>query len=400
MLNSRIIVLLCLTSSLGRFVLDSYLPSLPAIGQDFNLTAASTELTLTLYLLGFSLSQLIYGPLSDTFGRRIIMIGGLFIFIIGSLICAFAQSPNMLLIARLITGAGAGSCGVLNRAIASDCFQGPELSKAWSHTTTTLVVTLCVAPILGGYVQEWYGWRANFELAAFYVGLVMMAIIKYLPETNEQKINQTSSSLQLKKILKNYLDILSTRSFITGTACYTLTFSGLIAYFQVSPNLFINVFGLTPSQYGWCSLVIAINYLIGGVLVRHFVHRVGSKNLLLIGTLFLISGGISMLVAYMLNFAGIIAILFPAAVYVLGARIIIPNAIAESMGEVRHLSGSSSALIGCLQMLGSSLISLWISKFSHTSSLILALFLTILGCIALAVTCLIKKSHLASVDQK
>ncbi|MHB1947560.1 MAG: multidrug effflux MFS transporter [Gammaproteobacteria bacterium] len=384
----RIIVILCLISSLARFVLDSYLPSLPAISHDFGISSTSTQFTLTLYLVGFSFSQLIYGPLSDRYGRRSIILIGLGIFIIGNLGCAIASTPGLLIFARLISGVGAGACGVLNRAIASDCFKGSEFSKAWSYTTTTLVITLCAAPILGGYVQELWGWRANFILATIVVVIVFSIILKYLPETNPQKINSTieRSSVSFNKIIRDYYSIFTAPSFLNGTLCYTLAFSGLIAYFQISPLLFINHFGLSPSQYGWCSLIIAGNYLVGGFIVNKFACRMGTQSLLIIGAFLLITGGVLMWLANIYSYDSVTAVIVPAAIYVIGARIVIPNAIAGSMENVRHLNGSSSALIGFIQMLGSSLISFWIANFNNSSSLPLAIFLTALGCMSFIIS--------------
>ncbi len=384
----KIIVLLCLISSIGRFVLDSYLPSLPAIGGDFGISSESVQMTLTTYLLGFSISQLIYGPLSDHYGRRNVILVGLSIFVLGNLICAIAVSSSLLLVARFIAGTGAGACGVLNRAIASDCFKGAEFSKAWSYTTSALVITLCIAPVIGGYIQEQSGWRANFILSTAYVAIVLCLILKFLPETNKQKVNLNlmHPSIKLSKILLDYYQILTTRSFITGTLCYTLAFSGLIAYFQVSPSLFIDGLGLSPSQYGWCSVIIASNYLIGGMLVHKLALRMSTYRLLIIGTMLLIFGGLLMLITYFFDYAGLTAILLPTSVYVIGARIVIPNAIAHSLEELRHISGSCSAMIGCIQMLGSAFISFLIANFDTMSPLTLAIFFTILGCATLSIS--------------
>ncbi len=396
----KIIAILCLISSLARFVLDSYLPSLPGISQAFGISDATTQWTLTLYLLGFSFSQLIYGPLSDHYGRKPVILTGLGIFFVGNLACSFANSSLLLLFARFVAGVGAGSCGVLNRAIASDCFKGAEFSKIWSHTTTTLVITLCVAPVLGGYIQQFLGWRANFMLSTLFVGLVLALIIKFLPETNhkmtQRVIDQTA--LNVNEVLNNYKIIFTTPSFLTSAFCYMLAFSGLIAYFQVSPLLFMDGLQLSPSQYGWSSLVIAGNYLIGGFIVNKFACRVGTQWLLVCGSLLLIVGGVLMWV-FMGN-KHIAAILLPAAIYVIGARIVIPNAIAGSMEKLRHLNGSSSALIGFIQMLGSSLISFVISNFDNTSTLPLAIFLTCIGCVTLCLSLLIIKSQLVSIIDK
>ncbi|MBA3661683.1 MAG: multidrug effflux MFS transporter [Gammaproteobacteria bacterium] len=386
--NLKIILIICLISSLGRFVLDSYLPSLPAISHYFMISDKRTQLTLTLYLLGFSLSQLIYGPLSDRYGRRTIILIGLGIFLTGSLICTLALSPMILLLSRLVAGIGAGACGVLNRAIASDCFKGADFSQAWSYTTSALVLTLVFAPILGGYVQDVLGWRGNFFIATIFVIAVFIIILQFLPET---KNSLTQPNLKIRAVIVSYYRILFSKTFFMCTLCYTLAFSGLILYFQISPLLFINVYGLTATQYGWSSLVIAGSYLVGGILVTKLAHHLSIQALLFIGTILLISGGVMMLLAYYCNQAYLLAVLLPAAVYVLGARIVIPNAIAGSMEEFRHLNGSSSALIGCIQMLGSSMISLLITNFSYKTPYPLGLFLTVLGLLSLTVVFFIKQ---------
>jgi len=391
----KIIVILCLISSLARFVLDSYLPSMPGISYDLGSSAATTQLTLTLYLLGFSLSQLFYGPLSDHYGRKHIILIGLTIFFVGNLACVFALSPNLLIAARFIAGVGAGSCGVLNRAIASDCFKGAEFSKVWSYTTTALVLTLCIAPVLGGYIQELWGWRMNFLLSTLVVGAVLCLILQHLPETHPQK--NTPQVLQggfsLREVLQNYKIILVTPPFLASALCYMLAFSGLIAYFEVSPLFFIDTLGLSPSAYGWSSLVIAANYLVGGLFVNRYVHFWGTQGLLIFGAFLQIIGGALMwLMTGCGN--GIATTLIPIAIYVIGARIVIPNAIAGSMEKLRHLNGSSSALIGFIQMLGSSLISFFISRFDNSTALPLALFLTSLGCLTLGFSLLIVKNRI------
>src|SRR3990167_1594118 len=384
----KIILIICLIASLSRFVLDSYLPSLPAISQYFLIPDSRTQLTLTTYLFGFSLSQLIYGPLSDQYGRRRVILSGITIFLIGNMVCAIATNHIVLLIARLIAGIGAGACGVLNRAIASDCFKGQELSRAWSYTTTTLVITLIIAPILGGYIQEIFGWRSNFLLASFCIFIVLFIVLKFLPETRDYNEQHSISSLKFQEILQNYYHILTTPTFILCTLCYTLAFSGLIAYFQISPLLLINIFGLTPSQYGWYSLIIAGSYLIGGLLVNHLAPRVNIRYLLFLGAILLVCGGMIMLIAYYFRYTNIFTIIIPSAVYVIGARIIIPNAIAGSMKNFRHLGGSSSALIGCIQMLGSASVSLIITNFDYTTPSLLAFTFIILGMSALTIVML------------
>jgi Bcr/CflA subfamily drug resistance transporter len=373
------VILICLISSAGRFAIDSYLPSIPAIREYFGTSHAASQYTLTLYLFGFGISQLIYGPLSDHYGRRAIMITGLVIFILGCLACVVAASHGMLLVARLVAGIGAGTCGVLNRAIASDCFQGAEFSKAWSYTTTTLVLTLCIAPLFGGIAQEVLGWRANFALSAVCVLMVLGLIIKFLPETLKQPERVSESRFRFNQVLANYYEVLSVPSFIAGTLCYTLSFAGVVAYFQMSPNILIESSGLTPVQYGWCSAMIAFNYLFGGLVVNRYVSSVGVERLLWVGNLLLLAGGGAMLLVYMQHITNIFVIIAAASIYIVGARIIIPNAIAISLKGLRHLGGSCSAMLGCVQMLGSSLVSMLIASLAHPPLFILGVVFLMLG---------------------
>lgn len=387
----RIIVLLCLISSVGRFVIDSYLPSLPAIADNLKLATNSVQMTLTLYLLGFGVSQLIYGPLSDCFGRRKVMLVGLLIFLVGAIGCMLSPNSGMLMFFRLLSGLGAGSCGVLNRAIASDCFQGADFSKAWSYTTTTLVLTLIFAPIIGGFIQQYASWRANFLLSGVFVGIILALIYFILPET---KGSDERSNLDIKLILKNYGAILSSSSFMIATLFYTLAFAGLIAYFQVSPLILIDHYNLSPTQYGLSSVGIAFSYLAGGQLVRKYVHKIGVTHMLHIGITILFMGGVTMLIASYVFESSWLALLFSAIIYVLGTRIVIPNSMSLAISSFKKASGSTSAVIGSIQMLGAMLVSGLLAHFSAQSSLPLAWFLVAIGLTSLFLVALrMKLNH-------
>lgn len=389
----QIIGLLCIISSLARFVFDSFLPSLFYIGDHFNLSSTLLQSTLTVYLFSFGISQLFYGPLSDHYGRRKILLIGLCIFLIGNIICATAISSHTLFLGRFLAGMGAGVCGVLNRAICSDCFHGADFSKAWSYTTSALVVTLGFAPLLGGYVQELYGWRINFFMAAFYVGACLLIIFKFLPETNQKKsISPIHKNLySLKKTFNNYAKVLSSQVFMISALCYTFAFSGLIIYFQTTAILYVRDFGLSPSEYGWYSMIIAGNYLIGGMIVTKLAKKIGIHQLLVFGTLLLILGGLLMLLAWLLDYKNIIATLVTASIYVLGARIVIPNAIAGSLKELRHLGGTSSAALGCIQILGSCVVSILTAQIGQPSMLSLGAFLTVLGLMTFGASAFVKR---------
>lgn len=375
-----IIALLCLITSMGRFVMDNYLPSLPAIAAALQISENSVQLTLTLYMLGFGISQLIYGPLSDRYGRKKILLAGLTLFLLTNTLCAFSNSFALLLAARFLAGLGMGVCGVLNRAIASDCFSGAEFSKVWSYTTTTLVLVLMIAPLIGSGIQELFYWHANFIVGSIFAGITLYMIVWKLPETNQ---THRLESISIKKIFTHYKEIIATPAFITSTLCYTFAFAGLIAYFQISPLLFMNALGLSPLQYGYTSLLIALSYLAGGVLVSQLARKLGTQPLLVIGICIIIMAGLWMLSWNSGEKMTLPSVLIPCALYVMGARIIIPNAMANAFIRLRHLGGSASGLIGGIQISGAALISFTMTYFDYRSPLPLGFLFSLLGISAL-----------------
>lgn len=372
----KILFLICLISFLSRFTLDSYLPSLPAIQQFFGLTSGHTQFTLTIYLLSFGFSQLIFGPLSDRYGRKKILLAGMILFFMGTCCCGFANSSFVLFFGRVLMGAGAGCCGTLNRTIASDCFKGTDFSKAWSYTTTTLVLALIVAPLIGGLIETELNWSSNFIFSGILIAITFFILIKSLPETHAQSAR---IQMNVKQVLQNYQMIFTTPSFLISTLCYTLAFSGLIIYFQITPFLFMDQLKLSALEYGLTSLVIAGTYLCGGMIVNRFSKQLGLKKMLLLGTLLLLSSGLMLTTIVSTGFDNLVGILVPSAIFVIGARIVIPNAVANAFEELRHLKGSSSALMGCIQMLGSTIISFAIAHCNNTNALPLAFFLTGIG---------------------
>lgn len=381
--QTKILILLCLMVTVGRFALDSYLPSLPAIMQYFHTSSAQTQLTLTTFLVGFATSQLIYGALSDRYGRRKIILSGFTLFLAGLLLCSIATSMTFLLIARFIAGIGAGVSSSLKRAVASDIFQDIELAKASANQSNAVLITILIAPVIGGYVQAYYGWRANFLLSFSYAAIIFSLLYKYLPDTRSDK--HELHLLTLSNIFKNYISVLKYTPFITNVTYSTCAFTGMVIYSQVSAFLLIDTLHQSASTFGWLTTLIAISYLLAGVIVNRANKILGMQRLIAIGIILLCSAGVILLIESQFNILTINSLIVPALIYILGARIIIPNAMARSISPFPSIAGYASALISVIQTLGAALGSFIISRYYYPNLLPIAVAFILLSVISLSV---------------
>lgn len=210
--NSNInIWLLFLIIAVSQFGFSLFLPSLPEISIKLDAPITITELTVVYYMIGLLISQLIYGPLSDFYGRKKIMLSGMSIFIPGAALATFSWNINLLLIARLVQGLGIGAATTIGRAILRDRFQGDEYIKSASKLASFTAVTPVIAPIFGGFIQSWLGWRWNFALL-FIFALIIFSFWYFLfNETNKQR-NKTPISISL--VIKNYPIIFKSPIFL------------------------------------------------------------------------------------------------------------------------------------------------------------------------------------------
>ena len=213
---------------------DMYVPSLPKIHDALNTSAALAQLTITVYFLGLALSQLIYGPLSDQFGRRKILCIGLGIGVIGSLIAFSATDIYTLLVGRFIQACGAAVSIALMRAVIADLYSGVRMAKAASYAATFITLAPALAPIFGGYLESWYGWRSSFAVLSVSFTLAMAVVFYGLPETNR---NLIPGAFKPRIMFKNYKLIVSERSFIGYTVASGLSIASLIIllYFESLP---------------------------------------------------------------------------------------------------------------------------------------------------------------------
>ena len=217
----RILAIIGLFACLGQFAIDIYTPSLPAISQQLGVSIQSVQWSVSIYVIGLALSMLVYGPVSEAFGRRKPLLFGLVLIIVGSVICAIADSISTLLVGRFVQGCGGGAAAVLWRAIMRDLFSGDELAKYCSYLSPLIVGIMAVAPILGGYFQHYISWRASFIFILLYAVVCLCLILYQYKETSQ---HHHVERLQFKFIKKTFIQILSNRIFMGYSLSVFLTF--------------------------------------------------------------------------------------------------------------------------------------------------------------------------------
>ena len=363
-------------SSIGMVATDIYLPSLPFIQRDLSTTKILTRLTLSFYLFSFSISQLVFGPLSDRLGRRKIAFLGLGISILGSLVCMLSLNIFSLIIGRFIQGLGLGVGPTLARSIRRDVHSGSDLARFGSSIIIGTAILFAVAPALGGYIQHYMGWRITFLFILVYTMSGILCVRFLLPETNKH-LNPLATKLKIAA--KNYLILLKSPVFIGYSLCSSFVFAGLSAYFTTGPFLFENIIGLSALEYGWLGLIIASGLGLGGFFNKIGFELFGRHLMLVVGTAVIFFSGILMLALALLNLVNTFAIMLPMAIFSLGAGITFTHSFVGAFDPFAKIAGFSAALFGCMQIFGGAVASSIMAVIHEENQIPLSIALIIVG---------------------
>ncbi len=340
-------VLLTAMVALGPISTDLYLPSLPAIGAAFGVSNAEVQLTLSVFLAGFAVSQLVYGPLSDRFGRRPVILGGLALYLLATIVCAFAGSIEVLILARFLQALGACVGPVLGRAVVRDIYGRERAARMLSYMGMAMALAPAFGPILGGFLEVWFGWRANFAaLAAFAVATLAGALVT-LPETNRWK---SPDATRPGHLLATYLGLLRHRSYIGYVLVTACTYAGIFSFISGSAFVLIGLLGLSPDVYGFCFAAIVVGYMAGTFLSGRLTLALGLERMVQLGTAVQVAGGAAGLGLLLLDGVTLAGIVLPVVVFMLGTGLAMPNAQAGAIGPFPRAAGSASALLGFFQM--------------------------------------------------
>ncbi|MGG5887708.1 multidrug effflux MFS transporter [Falsiroseomonas sp. HC035] len=332
--------------AIGPFTMQVLVPSLPAMGRDLGASTANVQLTVTLYLLGVGAGQLVYGPLSDRFGRRPLLMGGLALYAVASLAAALAGGIGALVVARVIQSIGACAGVVLTRAVIRDVWPRDEAASVLGYVTMGMTIAPMLAPILGSLLQESFGWRASmWACLGVVVPLALVAWLR-LPETLAvpQKLPGLYAIWQAYRSL---WAIPAFRAYTALTACATGIF---FAFLGGAPYVVVQGMGYTPVQFALAFATISIFFAAGNWLAGVLSKRLGILRMLGLGTVIATVGALGAAVAVLVFPPHILVFFAPMAAVAVGNGMTQPNAIAGALSAKPQLAGTASALVGALQM--------------------------------------------------
>jgi DHA1 family bicyclomycin/chloramphenicol resistance-like MFS transporter len=388
--SALVTALLTALTAVGSFSISIYTPSMPALTADLATTTDRVKLTLSVFLVGFGLGQLAYGPLSDRFGRRITLLGGLALYVLGNIACAVAPTINVMIAARFVQALGACAGPVLGRAVVRDVHgrEGTARVLAWIATATAL--SPAIGPTIGGHVHVWFGWRANFLLLTVLGALLLLAVWRGLGETNSRPDEQATS---VSRMAINYAMLLQNREYLAYLLCGSFLIGGLFAYIAAAPFLFIDQLGIPPDHYGLLSIFTTAAYMVGTVIAARLNARAPIERMVRIGAAVALVGALTMLPAALLD-PSVPGILAPMMVFGIGIGIALPNCLAGGMGPFPGVAGAASALLGFAQMLAAAGATVAVAALPQQSAL--SLTVVLFACSVVAVLSVARPSRPAS----
>lgn len=341
------VVILVAMSAIGPMALNIFMPSMPGLARHFQVDYGLVQLTLTFYLIGLGLAQLAYGPLSDRYGRRPVLLWGLGIFCVGSLLCALAPSIEMLMIGRAFQAVGGCSGLVLGRAIIRDLYDRDRSAAMIGYVTMAMSLAPMFSPALGGYLDTLFGWRASFAFCALAGVIVLVCVIFTLPET----LAEPGLGEGIGAMLRGYGSLLRSPAFC-GYALQTAFTSGMFfAFIAGAPFVVVTVMGQPPSSYGLWFMIVSVGYFAGNFCTGRFAVRLGVDRMIAIGAVIGLFGVLALAAIGWLGLLTLPGLFLPMAVVALSNGLTLPNGTAGAVSVNPRAAGAAAGLSGALQML-------------------------------------------------
>ncbi|MBD1577319.1 MULTISPECIES: Bcr/CflA family multidrug efflux MFS transporter [Vibrio] len=330
---------------LTPFAIDMYLPAMPNIAQDFGIDSGLVQGTLTAYTAGFAIGQLLHGPLADSYGRRPVMLLGTVFFAITSVICATTTSIDALLYTRFAQGFAGAASAVVVQAVVRDMFNREDFARAMSFITLVITISPLLAPMVGGHLAVWFGWRSIFTTLAIVACLVLVAVFFKIPETLAPENKQP---LRFKTTMINYYKLFTNPVAFGLIFCGAFSFGGMFAFITAGSFVYIGIFGVKPEMFGY---LFALN-VIGMVVMTSFngkaVRKMGSHWMLRFGLSCQTLAGVVLFACWLFGWG--LWVIVPCVILFVGTISIIgSNSMGLLLNNYPAMAGTASSLAGTLR---------------------------------------------------
>lgn len=341
----RLVMVLVLATAIGPFALQVFLPALPAIQADFAVSAATAQLVFSLSAFSIAVSTLFYGPISDRVGRRPALIGGLVVYLAGSVLCAVAPTISVLIVGRIVQAAGGCAGIVLTRAIVRDLYSLDRSAAVLAYITMAMVAAPMVAPALGGLLTDTAGWRMVFVVGAALGVVIMAAVHRGLPETSQPQAGSAA-----RNPFRGFGRLLRSPVFMGYALQGAWSISVFYAFLAAAPFVMMTVMRRPAAEYGLMFILISGSFMVGNFVAGRYSVRLGADRLIILGSLGSLVGA---LVTLGLMFAGSWtpwALFLPTSFGAFAQGIALPNTQAAFVSVDPQAAGTASGLGGFLQM--------------------------------------------------
>ncbi|WP_368528201.1 Bcr/CflA family multidrug efflux MFS transporter [Enterobacter cloacae] len=380
----KIVFILGLLAMLMPLSIDMYLPALPVISAQFGVPAGSAQMTLSTYILGFALGQLFYGPMTDSLGRKPVILGGTLIFAAAAVACALAQSIDQLIVMRLFHGLAAAAASVVINALMRDIYPKEEFSRMMSFVMLVTTIAPLVAPMAGGAVLVWFSWHAIFWILALAALLASAMIFFFIDETLAVERRQ---KFHIRTTMGNFASLFRHKRVLSYMLASGFSFAGMFSFLSAGPFVYIELNHVSPQHFGYYFALNIVFLFIMTIINSRFVRRIGALNMFRAGLWIQFVMAIWLVVSAFFD-VGFWALVVGVAAFVGCVSMISSNAMAVILDEFPHMAGTASSLAGTFRFgIGAvvgALLSmatfntawpmLWAMAFCATSSILFCLY--------------------------